>query len=323
MSHATTKTRRRPTVEHLANLPRYELRLRVLKGSDFRLEVWQIPSSATPRLTAPEYVAGLKGSALRLIEPRLLKRLSRSKINLDTMNAEKARAWPIDEDLALNLGLLFRVLAPMRNLERIRQVADGVDEMSREEAGYARDGDASETPPAGVGGIATLADEHLMAGMPYRIVDVSNWRILSVEEMGSKPKFWVQDPDGPKWLFKHRHRPSVGDDWAEKIAAEVAEKLAIPHATVELANSKASRGSSRGTSLEQPRPVNSFLGTASSSRPTRPIPRPIVTTLRSTRSIGSLPFLGPSSSVCPRRAQMTRPSGRLSTSLSAICCWTP
>ena len=74
-----------------------------------------------------------------------------------------------------------------------------------------------------------------MAGMPYRIVDVSNWRILSVEEMGSKPKFWVQDPDGPKWLFKHRHRPSVGDDWAEKIAAEVAEKLAIPHATVELA----------------------------------------------------------------------------------------
>jgi len=74
-----------------------------------------------------------------------------------------------------------------------------------------------------------------MAGMPYRIVDVSNWRILSVEEMGSKPKFWVQDPDGPKWLFKHRHRPNVGDDWAEKIAAEVAETLGIPHATVELA----------------------------------------------------------------------------------------
>src|SRR4029077_11222457 len=94
------------------------------------------PSPATPRLTVPEYVAGLKGTALRLIEPRLLKRLSRSKINLGTLNTEKIRAWSIDEDLALNMGLLFRVLAPMRNLDRIRQVADGVDEMSREEAGY-------------------------------------------------------------------------------------------------------------------------------------------------------------------------------------------
>ena len=61
MNQATTKIRPRPTEEHSANLPRYELRLRVLKGSDFVLEVWQLPSSATPRLTAPEYVAGLKG----------------------------------------------------------------------------------------------------------------------------------------------------------------------------------------------------------------------------------------------------------------------
>jgi hypothetical protein len=81
-------------------------------------------------------VAGLKGSPLRLIEPRLLKRLSRSKINLGSLDFDKTRAWKIDEDQALNLGLLFRVLAPMRNLDRIREVADGVEEMSREEAGY-------------------------------------------------------------------------------------------------------------------------------------------------------------------------------------------
>jgi hypothetical protein len=136
MIQATTKARPRTAEEHSANLPRYELRLRVGKGSDYDLEIWQLPSPATPRLAAPEYVAGLKGLSLRLIEPRLLKRLSRFKISLGSLNAEKTRAWRIDEDLALNLGLLFRVLAPMRNLDRIRQVADGVDEMSREEAGY-------------------------------------------------------------------------------------------------------------------------------------------------------------------------------------------
>jgi hypothetical protein len=70
---------------------------------------------------------------------------------------------------------------------------------------------------------------------PYPVVDVSTWEVLSIEEMGSKPKFWLLDPTGTKWLFKHRHRPGVGDDWAEKIAAEVAGSLGLPHATVELA----------------------------------------------------------------------------------------
>ncbi len=136
MSATATKARPRIWEEHSANLPHYELRVRVRKGSDYDLQVWQLPSPATPRLAAPEYVAGLKGLALRLIEPRLLKRLSRFKISLGSLHAEMTQSWTIDEDLALNMGLLFRVLAPMRNLDRIRQVADGVDEMSREEAGY-------------------------------------------------------------------------------------------------------------------------------------------------------------------------------------------
>ena len=138
MSQFATQSRTRkefPEVFH-ANLPQYELRLKPLKGNGYELEVWQTPSPSTPRLKAPEYVAGLKGSALRLIEPRLLKRLARQNVNLGSLKIDKTQAWKIDEDLALNLGLLFRVLAPMRNLDRIRQVADGVDEMSKEEAGY-------------------------------------------------------------------------------------------------------------------------------------------------------------------------------------------
>jgi hypothetical protein len=136
MSNPAMKGRQRPAEDHDANLPQYELRLKPSKGDGFELEVWQNPSAATPRLTAPEYLAGLKGSALRLIEPRLLKRLSHYQVKLGAQKIDKPQSWKIDEDLALNLGLLFRVLAPMRNLDRIRQVADGVDEMNREEAGY-------------------------------------------------------------------------------------------------------------------------------------------------------------------------------------------
>ncbi len=60
--------------------------------------------------------------------------------------------------------------------------------------------------------------------------------------MGSKPKVWLEAQDGVRWLFKERHRPQTGDDWSEKVAAEVADALGIPHATVELARRDGKRG---------------------------------------------------------------------------------
>lgn len=67
------------------------------------------------------------------------------------------------------------------------------------------------------------------------IVRVQPGWALEPEDMGTKEKFWYREPDDPvDWLFK-RPRPGSGEHWAEKIAAEVAEVLGVPHATVELA----------------------------------------------------------------------------------------
>ena len=104
--------------------------------SVWRLEIWQLRSPATPRLKAPEHVATLQGSGLRMLENRILKRLAREKIVLGSLKPGKTKVWQLDEEMALSLGLLFRALAPMRNLDRIREVADGVEKMSREELGY-------------------------------------------------------------------------------------------------------------------------------------------------------------------------------------------
>ena len=46
------------------------------------------------------------------------------------------QGYNIPEELALTLGLLFRVLAPMRSRPRMRQVAEGVEAMESEEASY-------------------------------------------------------------------------------------------------------------------------------------------------------------------------------------------
>jgi hypothetical protein len=116
--------------------PAYELRVGGLGGKKLQIEIWQMPSPATPRLKKPERLAGLKGRVLEIVETRVLRRLKAMGIRSAHLKNNEKQRRPLDEDLALNLALLFRVLAPMRNIDKIRIVARGVDAMSREEAGY-------------------------------------------------------------------------------------------------------------------------------------------------------------------------------------------
>lgn len=116
--------------------PHYELRLTVPARKRWFLEVFQLPSPATPRLSEPERMASLRGHALGAVEHRVLKRLARTKIDLGSLAPGEKRAWPLEEEDALQLGLLFRAVTPMRNLDRIRRVADMVEGMTREEAAY-------------------------------------------------------------------------------------------------------------------------------------------------------------------------------------------
>src|SRR5690554_6007219 len=99
------------------------------------LEVWEMPSPASPHLTSAIRVAGLRGRNLELVEHRVLRRLTHAGIRLPR-TTDRVRAYNITEDLALRLGLLFRALAPMRSRDRMRAVAEGIEAMGREEAAY-------------------------------------------------------------------------------------------------------------------------------------------------------------------------------------------
>jgi hypothetical protein len=56
-----------------------------------------------------------------------------------------------------------------------------------------------------------------------------------VEQLGSKPKFWFRvEGDAQPWLFKYT-RENTGEAWSEKIAAEIADLIRVPHGRVELA----------------------------------------------------------------------------------------
>ncbi len=74
----------------------------------------------------------------------------------------------------------------------------------------------------------------------YPILQVLPAESIGDEALGSKTKFWIRR-DEKRWLFKEA-REGTGEDWAEKIAAEVAILLKVSAATVELAEFEGRRG---------------------------------------------------------------------------------
>lgn len=68
----------------------------------------------------------------------------------------------------------------------------------------------------------------------YPIVRVDPNEAVSLEQLGSKRKFWYQDAkDGRLMLFKAEER-GTGEDWAEKVACELCALLGLPHVHYEL-----------------------------------------------------------------------------------------
>lgn len=72
----------------------------------------------------------------------------------------------------------------------------------------------------------------------YPVIDASSWEVESVEPGGQDPGTWMVDDVGTRWLFKPaavRGDRRQGEDWAEKIAAELARLIGLPAAFVEIA----------------------------------------------------------------------------------------
>lgn len=87
-----------------------------------------------------------------------------------------------------------------------------------------------------------IATEH----EPYDIRRVPDDVIKHEETLGSKPKFWFSEQgadarNAPRNLFK-RIRPDTGEDWSERVAAELARLLGLPHASYDLATCLSEQG---------------------------------------------------------------------------------
>ncbi len=132
----STRIQRFTAVKTPSSAPAYEIRARRHGAGDTEIEVWQMPSPASPHLSNSVRLAGLRGRNLSFVEHRVLRRLDRAGVKLTGREAQRKEGHRVTEDVALSLGLLFRTLAPMRSRDNMRAVAEGIEAMGREEAAY-------------------------------------------------------------------------------------------------------------------------------------------------------------------------------------------
>jgi hypothetical protein len=83
----------------------------------------------------------------------------------------------------------------------------------------------------------------------FPILQVDPDSLIGDEQLGSKSKFWFAHK-GERWLFKQA-RDYTGEDWAEKVAAEVAQLVSVIAARVELADYRGRRGSASLSFIEK------------------------------------------------------------------------
>ncbi|MCY3537938.1 MAG: hypothetical protein OXI08_03495 [Cyanobacteria bacterium MAG IRC4_bin_6] len=64
------------------------------------------------------------------------RRLNTGKASLTRLRKGESRRDRLSEELSMAMGLLFKLLAPMRNVTAMDNCARGIDAMAREEAAY-------------------------------------------------------------------------------------------------------------------------------------------------------------------------------------------
>lgn len=70
---------------------------------------------------------------------------------------------------------------------------------------------------------------------PVLLVTQKAYEASFSETLGSKYKFWFDHEELGSCLYK-QSRANLGEDWAEKVAAELCELLGLPHAVYKLAS---------------------------------------------------------------------------------------
>lgn len=119
-----------------ATEPLFELRVKVLDNNEYEMEIWQIPSPVSPNQFKETKLGRIVGAPFRVLETWLIRKLGKMNVSISLMKKNTNHTFMIKEDHAMFLTLLFLSLTSLRKVERIREVAMGVESLTYEESSY-------------------------------------------------------------------------------------------------------------------------------------------------------------------------------------------
>lgn len=116
----------------------FQLRVVPLTNNDFALELYQCAykKAGEKKRPAAKRVGQLKGKPLIQARQRIYQALKANNYDPKTLSSKRQNPYVLSEESGVNLALLFQVLQPMSKPERIANIANGISEMSDEEAHY-------------------------------------------------------------------------------------------------------------------------------------------------------------------------------------------
>jgi hypothetical protein len=116
----------------------FELHVAPLAGRQYGLALVEILSASIGRNKNPEQrlVVRIWGSPMQAVFDRIVEAVKATGSRASDVRAERKAPFPLDEETAVRLGLLFLAIKPLRKLARMEAIRDATATMSAEEAYY-------------------------------------------------------------------------------------------------------------------------------------------------------------------------------------------
>ncbi|PSR22056.1 MAG: hypothetical protein C7B47_16925 [Sulfobacillus thermosulfidooxidans] len=112
--------------------------LHILKDHDnaVRLELWQEAYNTNDKQQDPQKVGTLRGTQFLACQPGLVEVLKNEGHPPSVLTRPRTDPLGLTEDTGIYLGLLFRLARPLRRVERIQNVLQGLVRMTPDERQY-------------------------------------------------------------------------------------------------------------------------------------------------------------------------------------------
>ncbi|HEY9769960.1 MAG TPA: hypothetical protein V6C71_15945 [Coleofasciculaceae cyanobacterium] len=116
----------------------FQLRVIPTENNNFALELYQCAykKAGEKKRPAAKKIGCLKGDTLNLVKQSIYQVLKTNNYDPQTLSSKRQSCYTLSEESGVQTAIMFQVLQPLSQPEKINKIATGISAMSNEEAHY-------------------------------------------------------------------------------------------------------------------------------------------------------------------------------------------